>query len=42
MVDWTLDLLFKRDVTRLRTFAEEKEEEEKGLEFSIKKVVQDS
>jgi hypothetical protein len=23
MVDWLIDLLFKRDVTRLKTFAEE-------------------
>lgn len=28
MVGWTLDLLFKRDVTRLKTFAEEKEKED--------------
>ncbi|MCC2647690.1 MAG: hypothetical protein K0R16_493 [Nitrososphaeraceae archaeon] len=25
MVDWLIDLLFKRDVTRLKTFAREKE-----------------
>ena len=24
MVDWSIDLFFKRDVTRIRTFAEEK------------------
>ena len=37
MVDWTLDLFFKRDVTRLRTFAEENEEQ-KGLAASINKT----
>ncbi|MBV9179627.1 MAG: FAD-dependent oxidoreductase [Nitrososphaeraceae archaeon] len=34
MVDWTLDLLFKRDVTRLKTFAEEEKEEDE--ESSLK------
>ena len=28
MADWTLDIFFKRDVTMLKTFVEEREEEE--------------
>jgi NADH dehydrogenase len=36
MVDWTLDLLFKRDVTRLRTFAEQEEKEEDEVDSNLK------
>jgi hypothetical protein len=28
MADWTLDIFFKRDVTMLKTFVEERQEEE--------------
>lgn len=28
MADWTLDIFFKRDVTMLKSFVEEKEEQE--------------
>jgi NADH dehydrogenase FAD-containing subunit len=44
MVDWTLDLFFKRDVTRLKTFSEEVEEEKRsGLgEGNIKKATEGS
>jgi len=33
MADWSIDLLFKRDITRIRTFAEEK-----GLRTDLSKV----
>jgi hypothetical protein len=29
MADWTLDIFFKRDVTMLKSFVEEKEEQRK-------------
>jgi NADH dehydrogenase, FAD-containing subunit len=32
MADWTLDIFFKRDVTMLKTFVEEREEEEEQKE----------
>jgi NADH dehydrogenase len=37
-VDWTLDLFFKRDVSRLKTFAEEKEEDQKVFAASINRT----
>lgn len=34
MIDWSIDLLFKRDITRIRTYTEEK-----GLKSSLSKAV---
>ena len=32
MVDWTIDIFFDRDVTRLKIFASEREEKEENTE----------